>query len=58
MSSLVEKLIAAHSENQFVAATTKREVFAVLGKIRSTVEAMEDFTQFPEGPAAQFSMLC
>jgi hypothetical protein len=37
---------------------TKREVFAELDKIRSTVEEMEHFAQFPEGRAAQSSMLC
>ena len=49
MTSIVEKLIDAHSEKQFVVATTKREVFATLDEIRRTVEAMEDFEQFPEG---------
>jgi hypothetical protein len=49
MTSIVEKLIAVHPESQFVVATTKREVFAALDEIRNTVEAMEDFAQFPEG---------
>jgi hypothetical protein len=49
MSSIVEKLIAAHSEKQFVFATSKREVLVALDEIRNIVAAMEDFAQFPEG---------
>ena len=49
MTSIVEKLILAHSDKQFVFATKKREVFARLDEIRNIVEAMEDFAQFPEG---------
>jgi hypothetical protein len=49
MTSIVEKLIAAHPDKQFVFATTKREVLAALDEIRNVVEAMEDFAQFPEG---------
>jgi hypothetical protein len=49
MSSLVEELIVAQPAEQIVLATTKREVFATLDAIRSTVEKMEEFTQFPEG---------
>ena len=59
MTSIVEKLIAAHSDQQFVFATTKREVFAVLDEIRNIVGTMEDFAQFPEGAngAVLFALL-
>ena len=49
MTSIVKKLIAAHSDKQFVFPTTKREVFATLDELRNIVEAMENFAQFPEG---------
>ena len=49
MASIVEELIAAHSDTQFVFATNKREVFAALEQIGKIVGAMEDFAQFPEG---------
>lgn len=49
MASIVAKLIAAHPDEQFVFATTKRDVVAALDAIRSTVEAMGEFEQFPEG---------
>ena len=48
-SSLVEKLIAAHADKPFVVATTKHDVLAVLDRIKSAVQQMEDFTHFPEG---------
>lgn len=58
-SSIVEKLIAAHDDKQFVLATTKHDVLAVLDRIKSAVQQMEDFTQFPEGPdgAILFALL-
>ena len=51
MSSVIDKLFAAYAEKEFVTATTKPEVFAMLDEVRRTVEAMEDFTQFPDGPS-------
>jgi hypothetical protein len=48
-SSIVEKLIAAHDDQQFVLATTRHDVLAVLDRIKGDVQQMEDFTQFPEG---------
>jgi hypothetical protein len=50
-STIVERLIAAHGGTPFLAAVTKRDVNMALDRIKSRVEAMEDFTQFPEGPA-------
>jgi hypothetical protein len=48
-SGIVEKLAAAWEGEPLMIATGKRDVFATLDRIRSTVDEMEDFTTFPEG---------
>ena len=49
MATIVERLIAAHADTQFVLATTKSDVLAALDEIRDLIGTMEDFKQFPEG---------
>ena len=49
MTSIVERLIATHPDTQFVYPTTRQDVFAALDELRQVVEAMDDFSEFPEG---------
>lgn len=49
MTSIVDKLIAAHADGPFVTATNKRDVRASLDEIRDVIEGMDDFSRFPEG---------